>query len=184
MSAALVEIEPGGLRELHWHPTSDEWQYYLSGTARMTLFASEGRANTVDFAPSDVGYVLRSMGHYTRRRASEHRRIRCAQPAAGQNACRSGLMPRADSRGSATQTTKEKWSSSAGPPQKSPTSQNGSAQKRPPKNGQRTPTTASGSSTSTKKAKWPTEMPLKNCYLETPLISIVNNKSGQYNEGR
>jgi oxalate decarboxylase len=27
MSAALVEIEPGGLRELHWHPTSDEWQY-------------------------------------------------------------------------------------------------------------------------------------------------------------
>jgi oxalate decarboxylase len=64
MSAALVEVEPGGLRELHWHPTSDEWQYYISGTARMTVFASEGRANTVDFAASDVGYVPRSMGHY------------------------------------------------------------------------------------------------------------------------
>lgn len=64
MSAALVEVEPGGLRELHWHPTSDEWQYYISGKARMTLFAGEGRANTIDFAPSDVGYVPRSFGHY------------------------------------------------------------------------------------------------------------------------
>ena len=64
MSAALVEVEPGGLRELHWHPTSDEWQYYISGTARMGVFASEGRNNTVDFAASDVGYVPRSFGHY------------------------------------------------------------------------------------------------------------------------
>lgn len=64
MAAALVEVEPGGMRELHWHPNSGEWQYYISGTARMTLFASEKRANTVDFAPSDVGYVPRSFGHY------------------------------------------------------------------------------------------------------------------------
>lgn len=64
MSAALVEVAPGGVRELHWHPTSDEWQYYIAGKARMTLFAGEGRANTIDFAPSDVGYVPRSFGHY------------------------------------------------------------------------------------------------------------------------
>ena len=42
ISAALVEIEPGGLRELHWHPTDDEWQYYISGTGRMGVFASSG----------------------------------------------------------------------------------------------------------------------------------------------
>jgi oxalate decarboxylase len=64
MCAALVEVEPGGMREMHWHPMSDEWQYYISGTARMTIFASEGRANTVDFNPSDVGYVPRTMGHF------------------------------------------------------------------------------------------------------------------------
>jgi oxalate decarboxylase len=64
MCAALVEVDPGGMRELHWHPVSDEWQYYISGTARMTVFASKGEANTVDFAPSDVGYIPRSMGHY------------------------------------------------------------------------------------------------------------------------
>jgi hypothetical protein len=27
----MVTIRPGGLRELHWHPNADEWQYYISG---------------------------------------------------------------------------------------------------------------------------------------------------------
>jgi oxalate decarboxylase len=52
------------MRELHWHPHADEWQYYISGTARMTVFASGSNANTVDFTASDVGYVPRSFGHY------------------------------------------------------------------------------------------------------------------------
>ena len=26
IAGALVEVEPGGLRELHWHPNTDEWQ--------------------------------------------------------------------------------------------------------------------------------------------------------------
>ena len=33
IASALVEVEPGGMRELHWHPNADEWQYYLSGQA-------------------------------------------------------------------------------------------------------------------------------------------------------
>jgi oxalate decarboxylase len=64
MACALVEIEPGGLRELHWHPTSDEWQYYISGTARMGVFKGEGKNNTVIFHPSDVGYIPQSIAHY------------------------------------------------------------------------------------------------------------------------
>ena len=31
IAAAIVRLKPGGLRELHWHPLSDEWQYYISG---------------------------------------------------------------------------------------------------------------------------------------------------------
>jgi oxalate decarboxylase len=31
ISAAQVELEPGGLRELHWHPASDEWQSLYRG---------------------------------------------------------------------------------------------------------------------------------------------------------
>lgn len=64
IAAALVEVEPGGLRELHWHPNGDEWQYFLSGQARMTVFASDGNARTFDYQAGDVGYVPRPMPHY------------------------------------------------------------------------------------------------------------------------
>ena len=64
IAAALVEIEPGGMRELHWHPQADEWQYYLAGDARMTIFPGGAKARTMDFQAGDVGYVKRSFGHY------------------------------------------------------------------------------------------------------------------------
>ena len=64
IAAALVEIAPGGMRELHWHPNNDEWQYYLEGQGRMGVFASSGQARTFDFRAGDVGYVPFAMGHY------------------------------------------------------------------------------------------------------------------------
>jgi oxalate decarboxylase len=64
IAAALVEIEPGAMREMHWHPNNDEWQYYIEGSGRMTVFASEGRARTFDYQAGDVGYVPFAMGHY------------------------------------------------------------------------------------------------------------------------
>jgi oxalate decarboxylase len=64
IAAALVEVDPGGMRELHWHPTTDEWQYYLRGHARMTVFASSQKARTFDYQAGDVGYVPFAMGHY------------------------------------------------------------------------------------------------------------------------
>lgn len=64
IAAALVEIEPGGMRELHWHANADEWQYYLTGQARMTVFASNQNASTFDYQAGDVGYVPCYMPHY------------------------------------------------------------------------------------------------------------------------
>ena len=64
ISAALVEVQPGGMRELHWHPNTNEWQYYLEGQARMGVFAASGQARTFDFQAGDVGYVPFAMGHY------------------------------------------------------------------------------------------------------------------------
>jgi oxalate decarboxylase len=64
IAAALVEVDPGGMRELHWHPNTDEWQYYIEGRARMGVFAASGQARTFDFAAGDVGYVPFAMGHY------------------------------------------------------------------------------------------------------------------------
>ncbi len=64
IAAALVEVEPGGLREMHWHSNGDEWQYYLAGQARMTVFNAVGTARTFDFQAGDVGYVPKLMPHY------------------------------------------------------------------------------------------------------------------------
>ena len=64
IAAALVEVDPGGIRELHWHPTTDEWQYYISGRARMTVLAAGEKARTFDYQAGDVGYVPFAMGHY------------------------------------------------------------------------------------------------------------------------
>jgi oxalate decarboxylase len=71
IAAALVEVHPGGMREMHWHPNADEWQYWISGQARMTVFAAGGRARTFDFHPGDAGYVPRSMGHYIENTGSD-----------------------------------------------------------------------------------------------------------------
>lgn len=64
IAAALVELEPGGMREMHWHPNTDEWQYYIEGQGRMGVFAASGQARTFDFRAGDVGYVPFAMGHY------------------------------------------------------------------------------------------------------------------------
>jgi oxalate decarboxylase len=71
IAAVYVEIAPGGMRELHWHPLSDEWQYYISGRARMTVFASGTNSRTFDYEAGDVGYVPRTMGHYIENIGSE-----------------------------------------------------------------------------------------------------------------
>jgi oxalate decarboxylase len=64
IAAAIVRLKPGGLRELHWHPNADEWQYYVSGKGRMTLFVAGSHARTMDFQEGDVGYVPQSNPHY------------------------------------------------------------------------------------------------------------------------
>ena len=64
IAMAMVTIHPGGLRELHWHPNADEWQYYIAGEGRMTLLATGGRGRTMDFQAGDVGYVPQTLAHY------------------------------------------------------------------------------------------------------------------------
>ncbi|GAA1928677.1 oxalate decarboxylase family bicupin [Microbacterium aoyamense] len=64
ISAAFIEVEPGGMRELHWHPKASEWQFYIQGKARMSVFLSGGTARTFDFRAGDVGIVPIVAGHY------------------------------------------------------------------------------------------------------------------------
>jgi oxalate decarboxylase len=64
VAMAMVTVHPGGLRELHWHPNADEWQYYIEGKARMTVVSTGSRARTMDFQAGDVGYVEKTLLHY------------------------------------------------------------------------------------------------------------------------
>ena len=64
IAAALLTIKPAGMREMHWHPRDSEWQYYISGKGRFTVFSPVGQARTVDVKANDVGYVPANAGHY------------------------------------------------------------------------------------------------------------------------
>jgi oxalate decarboxylase len=64
IAAALNIIKPGGIRELHWHPNASEWQFFIAGKARMTVFMPVGSARTMDFNANDVGFVPANAGHY------------------------------------------------------------------------------------------------------------------------
>jgi oxalate decarboxylase len=71
IAAAIVDVKPGHMREIHWHPNADEWQFFVSGKARMTVFAAQGNARTFDFNAGDVGYVPKSMPHFVENMGQE-----------------------------------------------------------------------------------------------------------------
>jgi oxalate decarboxylase len=64
IAAALETIKPGAIREMHWHPNADEWQYWIKGQGRMTVFNTGPKAVTKDFRAGDLVVVKKSFGHY------------------------------------------------------------------------------------------------------------------------
>lgn len=70
-SAALVTVEPGAMRELHWHTTSDEWNFFLQGSARMTVFSAPSSSRTFDYTAGDVGYIRTAESHYIENTGTE-----------------------------------------------------------------------------------------------------------------
>jgi oxalate decarboxylase family bicupin protein len=71
ISAALFVVEPGAMRELHWHTKSDEWAYFIAGTGRLTAFDAPQSSRTFDFHPGDVGYVPVPDAHYVENTGSD-----------------------------------------------------------------------------------------------------------------
>ncbi len=75
LATLIIDLEPGGMREIHWHPDADEIQYYISGQARMTVFDAVNNARTFDFVAGDVGYVPRTLTHYIENTGTEPVRV-------------------------------------------------------------------------------------------------------------
>jgi oxalate decarboxylase len=63
VTGVVLELEPGALRELHWHPNADEWQYVLEGRTSVTLFGSHGRYRIETLEQGDVAYIPQGYGH-------------------------------------------------------------------------------------------------------------------------
>ncbi|EEQ29886.1 putative oxalate decarboxylase [Microsporum canis] len=64
IACAVVRLKPGALRELHWHPTAEEWLYFHSGKARATVYIGGGLSRTFDFTAGDTGVFPDNSGHY------------------------------------------------------------------------------------------------------------------------
>jgi oxalate decarboxylase len=63
VTGVILDLDPGGLRELHWHPNADEWQYVISGRVRVTMFGSHGRWREETLDTGDAGYIPTGFGH-------------------------------------------------------------------------------------------------------------------------
>ncbi|RPA74719.1 Bicupin, oxalate decarboxylase/oxidase [Ascobolus immersus RN42] len=64
IASAVIRLEPGGLRELHWHPNADEWLFFAQGKARATIFLGTSIARTFDFSAGDTAVFPDNSGHY------------------------------------------------------------------------------------------------------------------------
>jgi oxalate decarboxylase len=83
IASSIVTLQPGALRELHWHPNAEEWLYFLSGSARATAFVGnvsppsttipfnklttptpQAAARTFTFSAGDTAVFPDNSGHY------------------------------------------------------------------------------------------------------------------------
>src|SRR5262245_54431774 len=63
IAGVSMGLEPGGMRELHWHATAAEWAFVDKGRVRTTVIQPNGQSETNDFEPGDVWYFPRGHGH-------------------------------------------------------------------------------------------------------------------------
>jgi oxalate decarboxylase len=65
LAGASMRLQPGCLRELHWHSTAAELGYVVSGNCLTTVLSPTG-ADTDTFGPGDVWCFPRGWGHSIR----------------------------------------------------------------------------------------------------------------------
>ncbi|MDC8104619.1 cupin domain-containing protein [Chryseobacterium sp. B21-037] len=71
LTALRMDIEPGAIRELHWHPNADEWQYVMSGQGNLSIFGSHGRVKTMPYKKGMVSFIKQGFGHYIENTGTE-----------------------------------------------------------------------------------------------------------------
>ncbi|HKF23042.1 MAG TPA: cupin domain-containing protein [Candidatus Angelobacter sp.] len=75
VTGVVLDLDPGALRELHWHPTADEWQYVINGPVSVTMFGSHGRYRIEQLEEGDAGYIPQGYGHSIENPGSKPARV-------------------------------------------------------------------------------------------------------------
>ena len=75
MSASLITLAPGDVREPHWHPNSDEWLFVMAGKVRMTIVNGKGEADQFECGLEDVAFTPIGFGHYVESIGDEPARL-------------------------------------------------------------------------------------------------------------
>src|SRR6204780_955404 len=63
IAGVSMKLDPGAIRELHWHALAAEWAYVLTGRCRTTVITPNGQAEVDDFEDGDTWYFPRGHGH-------------------------------------------------------------------------------------------------------------------------
>ena len=63
LAGVSMRMEPGVMRELHWHATAAEWAFVTEGSVRTTVIDPQGCSETNDFGPGDIWYFPRGHAH-------------------------------------------------------------------------------------------------------------------------
>ncbi|MFC7328039.1 cupin domain-containing protein [Marinactinospora rubrisoli] len=60
----LITLEPGGIREPHWHPSAWEVNYVISGTVRWTFVGPDQTQEAFEAGTGDVVFAPQGHFHY------------------------------------------------------------------------------------------------------------------------
>lgn len=63
MVGAFTRLKPGAVREPHWHPNADEWDFVLQGRARVTVFDGATSVGEVEIGPGQISFLPRYQAH-------------------------------------------------------------------------------------------------------------------------
>jgi oxalate decarboxylase len=63
-SVYLARLEPGGVREPHWHPSAWELNFVITGSARWSFVGPEATHDTFDVTQGDLVFAPQGHFHY------------------------------------------------------------------------------------------------------------------------
>lgn len=62
IAGAHLYLNPGGLREMHWH-ASAEWAYIIAGRCQVAVLDPHGELEVINYGPGDLWYFPEGHGH-------------------------------------------------------------------------------------------------------------------------